>query len=454
MRVSVQLRQAWDDVSTSYWFIPGVMAASAVALAWAVMWMDRNVGFERDTTWSWIFTGGVDGAREVLSSIATSMITVAGVAFSVTIVALQLAASQFGHRVLRNFRQDRGSQFVLGTFTATLLVLRNIVGEGDEQEAFVPYLAVTVGVSLAVLSVGVLIFFVHHVAVLIQAPYIVARVARELDDTIDELFEVPIGEVRERRESERDVPDGFEGESEAVAARRDGYIQMIDGSRLLELARHHDLILRVVWRPGHFVSRGTNLLRVWPGESLDERLAAKLVRCVVIGNERSPHQDVEYAIDQLGEIASRALSTGINDPYTTINCIDRVGAGLQRLASGRFPERYRYDDDGSLRVIVDPASFASVASAGFDKIRQYGRSSPAVVIRMLETVALVIAQTQEEEYREVLRHQAVLIHRAGMDAFDEEWDRRDLERRMESVRAALEKREEVRTNGSIESTGG
>jgi uncharacterized membrane protein len=442
MRVDIRVRQVWDDIVTSYWFLPGIMAVSAAILAWGLLWLDRNVGFEQDEAWAFVYAGGAEGARAVLSSVATSMITVAGVAFSITIVALQLAASQFGHRVLRSFRQDRGSQFVLGTFTASflysLLVLRNIVGEGDDREAFVPYLAVTFAVVLAVLGVGVLIFFVHHVAVLIQAPYIIARVAKELDGTIDELFEVPIGEVREERESESDVPDDFPQRSRGLAARQDGYIQMIDGRRLLDLARQQDLVLQLVSRPGHFVSRGADLLRVFPAERLDDELRRKLLRCVVVGNERSPRQDVEYAVDQLGEIASRALSTGINDPYTTAHCIDRLGAALQRLAARPFPERYRYDAEGRLRLIVDPASFASVASAAFDKIRQYGRAAPAVMVRMLEAIAAIAGHAANDGVREVLRHQAILIHRAGMDGFAEEWDRQDLERRFEAVRVSLE----------------
>ncbi len=166
----------------------------------------------------WIYTRGPDGARAVLSTIAGSMITVAGVVFSVTIVALSLASNQFGPRLLRNFMRDRGNQIVLGTFVATylycLLVMRTVQGMDGSQ--FVPHLSVTVAILMAVASLGVLIYFIHHVAVSIQAPELIANVAHELHEAIDRLFPEELGYAPRKRRTSK--PTSFPLNSIARAA--------------------------------------------------------------------------------------------------------------------------------------------------------------------------------------------------------------------------------------------
>ena len=182
-----RLRAAWETIRTTYWAVPSVMALTALALSVGMIQLDRTLTPKLLGTLSWVYTGGPEGARAVLSTIAGSMITVAGVTFSITIVALTLASQQFGPRLLRSFLRDLGNQIVLGTFVSTfvycLLVLRTVRGNDDAQ--FVPHLAVTLGVVLAMLSLGVLIFFIHHVSTSIQASQIIASVAADLEASID-----------------------------------------------------------------------------------------------------------------------------------------------------------------------------------------------------------------------------------------------------------------------------
>jgi uncharacterized membrane protein len=191
---NVKLSKVWDSLHSSYWFIPTLMAAISIILAWAMLTVDRTGG---TPNWWWIYTGGTDGARSLLSSVAGSMVSVVATAFSITIVALQLASSNFGPRLLRNFMQDTGNQIVLGTFIATfiycLLVLRTIHGEGDGYSFFVPQLSVTVGTVLAIASMGVLIYFIHHASTIIQASHVITQVSGDLDKTIDRLFPEKIG---------------------------------------------------------------------------------------------------------------------------------------------------------------------------------------------------------------------------------------------------------------------
>ncbi|MEG4227964.1 DUF2254 domain-containing protein [Microcoleus sp. N9_B2] len=192
---NVKLSKLWDSLHSSYWFIPTLMALGSIILAIAMLTLDRTGNIPN---WRWIYTGGTDGARSVLSSVAGSTISVVATAFSITIVALQLASSNFCPRLLRNFMQDTGNQIMLCTFIGTfiyyLVVLRTIHAEGEEYSLFVPQLSVTVGTGLAIASIGVLIYFIHHASTIIQASHVITQVSGDLDKALDRLFPEKIGE--------------------------------------------------------------------------------------------------------------------------------------------------------------------------------------------------------------------------------------------------------------------
>jgi uncharacterized membrane protein len=371
------------------------------------------------------------------------MINVAGVVFSITMVALTMASSQFGPRLLRNFMRDPGNQVVLGTFVATflycVLVLRTI-RSGDDAP-FVPYIAVTVAIALALASLGVLIYFIHHTSTAIQVSNIIARVSRELDATIERLFPPqgrPAAPAPQRYGQTEELPAEFELQAAAVPASTSGYLQGIDSDTLLLVAQEYDCLLCVQTRPGSFIVQGGTLVLVWPGERLDEPLAECVQAAFILGSERTPTQDVEFCIDQLVEIAIRALSPGINDPFTAITCVDRLGAALCRLAQRPIPSPYRYDEEQQLRIIARPVTFTGVIDAAVNQIRQYGCSSVAVTIRLLETLAVVAAYTHREEDRAALRRQAMMIERGSRAGVPEEWDRQAVQERYQEVIQALQ----------------
>jgi uncharacterized membrane protein len=214
-------------------------------------------------------------------------------------------------------------------------------------------------------------------------------------------------------------------------------VQAIDGEGLMQLAMEHDLIVHVKHRPGYFVVQGHALAAVWPGDRLDERLAEAIRDAFLIGAERNLTQDVEFAVDQLVEVAVRALSPGINDPFTAMTCIDRLGEARCRLAERVLPSPFRYDDDGQLRVIAHSFTFADVTGTAFNQIRQYGRGSAAVTIRLLEAIANVATHTSKEEDRAALLQQASMIRRGSQEAIPEEWDRQKIEARYWTVEKAL-----------------
>jgi len=437
--VKAQIFKHLDLVRSSFWFIPVVMSCGAVLLAYGTVAMNKPVTDWFRIVWGWTFTGGAEGASSVLGTIAGSMITIAGVVFSMTLVALSLVSSQLGPRVLRNFMRDTTTQVVLGTFIATflycLLVLRTI--RRAEEVAFVPHLAVALGVLLAVASVGVLIYFIHHVSVSIQANEIVARVTTELIEGIDRLYpehiergapRIPMGSP------DAAFLDVFEREACPVNATGDGYIQFIDRDALIALGMHEDAIMRLERRPGHFVVADGPLLLVWPGNRVTDQFTDRVNLAFALGNMRTPGQDIEFAVNQLVEIAVRALSPGLNDPFTAIVCIDNLGAALCRLIQRDTPSPYCHDEQNQLRVIAPAVTFPAVTDAAFDQIRQYGRSSAAVTIRLLETIAVVARFAHRPADRAALLRQAEMIARGARDGLPEEEDRRDVEVRFRAAR--------------------
>lgn len=424
----------WEKLFSSYWFVPTIMASGAMALAFGMLALDRRV-FDGDQGPTWFYAGGPEGARSLLSTVASSVITVAGVVFSITIVTLTQASSQFGPRLLRNFMRDTGNQVVLGTFVATfvycLLVLRTIYGGDDGGR--VPQASVTVAVVLALSSLAVLIYFIHHVSMSLQAPHVVAATAAELNTAIAHQFHREAGAEQEGKAEAEQIPEDFERGAWAVPAERDGYLQAIDQETLMAVACRENLILILNYRPGEYVMSGTPLLRAWPPDGWNTKLASELCDQFLIGHYRTPEQDVEFGIDQLVEIAVRALSPGINDPFTAMTCLDWLGAALCRIASRGLPGKYRCDDAGRLRIVARVSTLQGLADAAFNQIRQNGVGKVAVTLRQLEVITKVAEQIRQAEPSSVLLEHAKMVYDQNMKVVQEPKDRGDLEDRYEKV---------------------
>lgn len=438
--VNVRVRNWWDTLTSTLWFVPALMTAASIGLAGGVVALDRAKGV--DVRWFFLYSGGPEGARSVLSTIAGSMITVAGVAFSVTMVALSLASSQLGPRLLRNFMKDRGNQVVLGTFIATfvycLLVLRTVSETGAQ---FVPHFGVTVGLGLALASLVVLIYFIHHVALTLQADYIIGVVARELDHAIVHMYPGGLGEdapperIPEMKERDRELR---RQRPAPVCLAASGYVHALDVDLLMKLATKHDLVVRILSRPGRYVHDGTPVAEAWPAANVDDAVQKKMRSGFMLGLTRTSQQDVEFAINQLVEVAVRALSPGVNDPFTAITCIDRLSTALLHLMRLDFPSRFRVDGEGALRVIADRPDFAGVTDAAFHQIRQSGANMPAVAIRLLESLSFLLEHATTDQHRRALERHVQLVRRAGMRESDERSDREDMEERVEDARNAAD----------------
>jgi uncharacterized membrane protein len=427
-----RLRHLWEVVTTGYWFVPTVMMLAAAGAAFLLLYIDRATIGARV---GWLYAGGADGAKTMLSTVAGSVITVAGVVFSITIAALTQASSQFGPRLLRNFMRDTGNQVVLGTFVGTfiycLLVLRTIHGKMEDGVEFVPQASVTFAVLLATASIAVLIYFIHHVSVSLQAPAVVAAVLQDMNDVIARL---PVDQkgTGEPLAASDELPPEFHASTCPVPSVKQGYVQAVDYAGLVEFARGSDLILRVAYRPGQYVIEGTPLVHAWPADRGGNKEVAEHVNAAFIcGRNATTEQDVEQALRQMVEVAVRALSPGINDPFTAINCVDALGSAICGVARRGLPGPHRYDGQGKLRLVAPVSTFAGVVDTAFNQIRQYGRGSVAVTIRLLEVLAICGRQVVNEDQRGCLLRHATMVYEDSREAVTQPLDRDDVRARWE-----------------------
>lgn len=390
----------WHTLRASFWFTPALVVAGSMAAAIALVEVDAWRSVELARWSSRLFGAGADGSRAMLSAIATSMITVAGVVFSITMVTLSLTSTQYSPRVLRNFMRDAPTQVVLGVFLGIfaycLVVLRTIRG-GDEG-AFIPSVAVLAGMGYAFVGIAVLIFFIHHVARSIQASSILARIADDTAAAIDVLFpqELASGPTAAANSA---VPPAVWQE---VRARRSGYLVSVDGDGLLALARETGRVVRVGPPVGAFVAEGAVLAGLGGPEPLQRRDADRLLACVVLGTQRTVEQDAGFGLQQLVDVALRALSPGINDPTTACMCIDRLGALLARLAGRRMPGPLRFHQ-GRLLVIAPAPDFETLVDAALEPVVCHSRGDLQVLNRVLDAIAAALAAAAEPQRREAFR---------------------------------------------------
>ncbi len=319
-----KLKQLWSTLRGSFWFLPSLIVAGSIAVAFALIQVDTVGSQQWMSRWPRLFGASAAGARGVLSTIAGSMMTVVGVTFSMVLVTLALASSQYTSRILRNFMRDRVTQVVLGIFagifTYCLIVLRTI--RGGDAAGFIPSLAVTFGVVLAISGIGALIFFIHHIAASIQASTIIASVAEETLAAVDRLFPQKLGQTPVDDDEDQSPLPLPERNWQAVPARGNGYIQAVDNATLLRLARKHQTIVRMERGIGEFVVQNTTLASLALAVPPEPELIAALQAAYSIHRLRTVEQDASFGIRQLVDIALRALSPGINDTTTAVMCVE------------------------------------------------------------------------------------------------------------------------------------
>ena len=423
-----RLRALWWTVSGSLWLVPSVIVIFAALIAVVLIGLEGTLDLDLAQGWPRLFGAGADGSRAMLSAIAGSMITVAGVVFSVTLVALTLTATQYSPRVIRTFMQDRPTQFVLGVFVGVfaycLVVLRSIRGENGEAP-FVPAIAVFGGMVLALVAIGFLVFFIHHLAVSIEASSILARLTDATSKVLNDLFP-------EKADATGDVDETAAREERAIAhwlpvpAPESGYVVSVDHERLVEISKRLDCVVRMAVGAGAFVVEGSPLAHRSSGMPVPRELDEAIGNCCALEHVRTIEQDATFGLQQIVDVALKALSPGINDQTTAIMCVDRLAQLMVMIADRRVDYRYRRVD-GRLRLICAATTFDDLLQLAFVEIRRHAAGNHAVLSRLLWAQTQVRAATRE------LSRMASVAR---------------LARDIEAALAAYEAREQARLHGS------
>lgn len=419
----------WRQLIGSFWFIPLAIVFMAIGFAFALVYIDTISGYKPAGIYRYLLSGGPAAARSILSTIAGAMIGVAGTVFSITLVALTMASSQFGPRLLQNFMYDRINQIVLGSYIATfifsIIVLRTV--KSIEESEFVPNLSILFAIVLAIANIILLVVYVHHTAMQIQADQVVAKINKSMHENISHLIE------REKRMdrtmlSEKEIKLRIVRYTieEKVLTETNGYLQAIDMKGLVKIAAHNDLLIQLFFRPGDFLISKEELLRVYSTEKCTDEIIKALHDCFISGSRRTATQDTDFGIHQMVEIASRALSPGVNDPYTAINCIDNLTAIICYITQIQLPAPHILDNEKKLRILTQPITFKKLMDTAFNQIRRYGYSTPAVLIRLMESFARIDTFAHTQKQLEVVEQHAKTLLEAAEKNMEEKADMEDL----------------------------
>lgn len=377
----VQAASWWRDLWKPFWAIPVACAVAAIVLGTVLPLLEDSV---LDGV-PYVFQGGPAGARGLLATIATGMISMTSLVFSITMVVLQLASSQFTPRALGGFLDSRVTQGTLGVFTASfvyaLTVTRSVRGDFGDTGTFVPQLSVTVAFLLVLASVGFFLAFIHHITNSIQ----VARVISGIGDSTQALADKMYPETADERTSAMGTtwsPEQGAARVEISTDKRHGQITYVNYGRLVDWAKSNDVVITIDRPVGEFLTEGQNMLRVWGTDELEQGTTEKLFASIGVGAERQLWQDVAFGIRQLVDIAERALSPGVNDPTTAVQCIDELHRILRRLVQRQSPSPFIVDDEGAVRIVHHPQSIERHVRLAVDEISHYGKDSLQVPVRL------------------------------------------------------------------------
>lgn len=410
-------RYRWDRLKVNFWMTPALMAAGAVMLAWMMYWLDDRIPDEALQNSRFVLAGGATELRTGLLDIAGTVLATAGMVFTLLTLPLSTVAAQYGSRLLRLFLGDRTAQFVLGMFVATFVycIAAAFSIPAVETERASPHLTASLGVYLMLGTFATLILLVQHISTMLQAPNIAAAAGAELLSVVEAIEHVSEGD-EEGKGEQGDLAAAHDGtanldESTAylLLVRETGYIQYIDPDTLLTPAREKDLIIRLVQKTGHFVRDGAVVALIWPQERVDAAAVKLMRRAFQIGNARTPAQDIIYAVNQLAEMAVRAMSPAINDPFTAMTCLDHLGNGLVRFVrqgerSGQF-----YDQDGKLRLVLEPVMVDELLDAAFSILRHASCDNASVLLHILTTIEQISQEAAVPAARAALMRHVQLI---------------------------------------------
>lgn len=416
------IRQFLINIRSSLWFVPGLMIFGSILIAVVLIMVDSNVTREWLISYPLIFGLGAEGSRGVLTAIAGSMLTVAALAFAMTLSTISQASAQYSPRILRNFMKDRINQFVLGYFVSVfaycLIILVTI--RGADEIKFVPSLSVIVSLFLAIGGVIVLIYFIHHIAESLEVTNIVKAIEEETVAVIVKIFPEETEKSNDTEDTEKTNDIAESVHWYRVDSLSNGYIQYADTEGLMNLAVKHDMYLRMEYGIGQFVAEGTNLVSV--SNNPDEDFVNEINANFNIYRYRTIEHDVGYGIRQIVDIALKALSPGINDTTTAIICIDHLAVIVGKIAGRKLPGDTRAKE-GKIRVLVKSPSFRSFLETAFAQIRISGKSNLAIFLRVIKALSIIAEKTKGKEDLEVIEEQIVLTRDFAEETLQTEYEK-------------------------------
>ncbi len=396
------LRHAMYNLRGGFLIRPLTIAVALGCAGAFLSWLEEE--FPVTSTWvpTVLFPSHADPqvAQVILAGIAGSIMTVVSIVFAILLMTLTLASMQFSPRIIVSFSRDRVTQWTLGIFLGTFLYcLAALPAARSLPYPFAPVATVLGAMVLALVCVGLLLFFIHHISQAISVNHIVDRIAEETEAMIDEIMPWPHLLNHHVKDAEPLRPNPSEV---AVLSHDSGYIRFVDTRRLVALAKHYHVTIRVLRRVGHFVPAGIPLMMVSKGNRLPPEGTAELLAAFDFGPTRTLQQDVEFGVLQIVDVALKAISPAVNDPTTAINCIDQLSRILIRFASREPPEDLLYDPPGIVRASIGWIHFERLLEAAVEQIRMYAKTDVAVSLRLLRALGDIAASTPDAEFRRIL----------------------------------------------------
>jgi len=434
-----KIKQLWSNLRSNFWVMPLLIVVVSIIFAAALIKADSIVNNRWLAQWPYLFGVGAEGARGMMITIAGSMMSVVGVTFSMILVVLALASSQYTSRILRNFIRSRVTQVVLGIFagifTYCLIVLRTIRSGNDS--VFVPSLAVLFGFVLALGGVVTLMFFIHHIAFSIQASSIIASVAQETIAAVDRFFPENPEQEADDDDDAQSMHYQVEWNWRTISTKKNGYIQSVNNAALIRLAQEKKTIVRMERSIGAFVVRNTPLVSIDLKDPPDEETIASLQAAFTINHYRTVQQDVAFGIRQIVDVALKALSPGIIDITTAVMCIDYLTVILARIANRKIYSSHYYEE-GKLLVIAMGPSYQSLLSESFDQIRNSAKGVVSIMLRILESFQTLAGLTVNPCRRRAISEQVKLIAELAEQTVESVYDRTRIDTLLASVVKTLE----------------
>lgn len=393
--------------------------------------LDNNIDKKYLGILGGIFSNQADGARQVLSTIASTMMTVAGVTFSMTLISISFAGAQIGPRILSNFMNDRGNQITLGTFVSTfvfcLLVLRTVNGETEGGAEFIPHISVLIAIIFALLSLGGLIYFINHIPQKMSMTESVDSTGDDLLKTIDSLYPEKIGQNKDSNSNSGIDLYSKYSVNKIVTASGKGFIEYINASAIIKGAKKYDCVIEIYRRPGDYVCDGVELICVHSNDNLDDKSYLEIRNSIIWGVNRSNNQDILFPAQLLVEIAARALSPGVNDPYSAIECINQLQAGFVQLSTREIPSKYRYDDDEKLRVVSETINYNEFFDLIMNSMRAFIKTDYLCTKRVLELITFLRNYDQSNSYKDLYDNQANSYYNAFKKNTNDDLDLKNIE---------------------------